>query len=343
MQDTFFLPLEAAPSPCYWLGTDGTFWCNAAAQGVEDPARQAGVVRRALEALAHERARTPDAPLASTALRLQGLAILTLPAGLLALEGENRDTPTHLLSQALREPLTTIFATLPLVASRMEEEDHSLLEPLQANCYALLRLATNFENFGTAFGQTAHTGLVDLGELVAALTEAADKVCREKGIPIEAQAADEVLLVRADARQLTQAVLNLVRNSLQYTRDGNAVALRVRRAGGRALLTVQDWGLGISPEVLSHIFEPYYSADPYGDSDERPGLGLAGVRELARALGGTVTAESTFGEGTRVTLALPLAQGGGEDVLHSDSLDYLQNKNSPVYVQLAGYCRLPLL
>ena len=90
------------------------------------------------------------------------------------------------------------------------------------------------------------------------------------------------------------------------------------------------------------IFESFFSADPYGDTPERPGagLGLAVARDLAMALGGTISAESCAGEYTRIHLSLPLAETGG-DVFVSDAADYLLNRYSPVYVQLAGFCRMP--
>lgn len=143
-------------------------------------------------------------------------------------------------------------------------------------------------------------------------------------------------------RLLSEALLNLIRNSLQYTRDGNELEIKLSEVGGKAVLTVEDRGLGIKPEMLTEVFEPYISADPYGDSNLRPGvgLGLGVVRQAVLGHGGTVNIESRFGEGTRVILALPLEENAA-NLVESEPADYLLNRYSPVYVQLCGYCRLP--
>ncbi len=118
------------------------------------------------------------------------------------------------------------------------------------------------------------------------------------------------------------------------------------RTGKHVTLTVQDKGLGIKPEFLEHIFEPFFSMDPYGDSTLRPGLGLglSVLRETVCGFGGTVNAESRFGEGTSIHASVPLATVDDADtILESASADYLTNRYSSVYVQMCGLCRLPSL
>ena len=135
----------------------------------------------------------------------------------------------------------------------------------------------------------------------------------------------------------------LLSNALRFTRDGNRIEVTLTALSDRALLRVRDHGTGIRPEVLPHIFAPFFSADPSEDRAPSPGagLGLTFVQALAGRLGGTVSVESVFGEGSLFAVSLPLAAPMGNDLLRSSSTDYLLNRYSPIFLQLADFCRLP--
>lgn len=216
------------------------------------------------------------------------------------------------------------------------------IEAIQTNCYQLLRLASNLENALYIEGRRFEVEVVDVAALVSSLCTSVQAVCRDTGVPIRWQVPQFPVPVRGSRRLLGEALLNLIRNSLQYTRDGNEIDIKLTEAGGRAVLTVEDRGLGIKPGMVTEVFEPYFSADPYGDSDLRPGvgLGLSVVRQAVLAHGGTVNIESRFGEGTQVILALP-QETGLADLAESEPADYLLNRYSSIYVQMCGYCRLP--
>lgn len=324
---------------------------NDAAKNAEAPLNDAAAMEKLLRTAAqeHECNLSRGAftlPLLTDALSMRSLMLMPTDDGILAVAVEQREAPINAFSSEMRESLTNIFAVLPMLATRLDDMDLRYTEEIQANCYNLLRLASNLENASRIEKKIYETRPVDLTELVKTICYCADSVCKETGIPIEWNLPKHHLPVRVDPRVLSIAILNLLRNSLQYTRDGNHITIRLSQVGARAVLTVQDKGLGIKPENVEKVFEPYFSIDPYGDTSERPGmgLGLSVVRETACGFGGTVNAESTFGEGTSITIALPVDNGSnGEDVLGSDPADYLLNRYSPVYVQLCGICRLPAL
>ncbi len=114
------------------------------------------------------------------------------------------------------------------------------------------------------------------------------------------------MLVLADPDRLHQVVGNLLGNAVRYCRPGDDVTATVRRDGSDAVLEVRDTGPGIPPEDLPHVFERLWR----GRADtEGSGIGLAVVRELVTAHGGTVTAASDGVRGTTVTVRLPAAEG----------------------------------
>jgi signal transduction histidine kinase len=120
----------------------------------------------------------------------------------------------------------------------------------------------------------------------------------------------EPAIVNGDPDQLKQLLLALIDNAIKYTPPGGSVTLRLRRVADTAEVSVQDTGIGISPEALPHVFERFYRADPARQRDPGgTGLGLAIARWIAEQHGGTVVLESQPGKGTTATVRLPEATG----------------------------------
>ena len=114
------------------------------------------------------------------------------------------------------------------------------------------------------------------------------------------------LTVHSDPVRIRQILLNLVSNAIKFTEQGNVtLRLRYHAAAGQLALEVSDTGIGMSPEQLSRMFQPFTQADAsttrrFGGT----GLGLALSKQLAEMLGGTITADSTHGQGSRFTFTL---------------------------------------
>ncbi len=111
--------------------------------------------------------------------------------------------------------------------------------------------------------------------------------------------------VRIDTAQLEQILLNLAINARDAMPSGGALRITSRRtsSGDRVELEIADSGTGIPPEVLPHVFEPFYTTKPFGQGT---GLGLATVFGIVRASGGTIEIETALGQGTRFRVSLPL-------------------------------------
>ena len=117
---------------------------------------------------------------------------------------------------------------------------------------------------------------------------------------------DDAIAVMADAERLQQILLNLLSNAARFTEPGGEVTLRCDATAGRVAFHVHDTGIGIPPEKLEAIFEPFVQVD--GGLTRRTGgtgLGLAISRELAQAMDGRITVESALGRGSTFTLEMP--------------------------------------
>src|SRR5205823_5736496 len=114
--------------------------------------------------------------------------------------------------------------------------------------------------------------------------------------------------LRADPEDLQLVWTNLLENAVRYSPEGASVEVSVSRDdGGPARVVVQDQGPGIAVADLPHVFERFYRGDPSRTrATGRFGLGLAIAKALVEAYGGTITAESKPGNGTRMTVELPI-------------------------------------
>ena len=116
------------------------------------------------------------------------------------------------------------------------------------------------------------------------------------------------LAMEGDPDYLTLVTANLLTNAIHYNRDGGEIHVTLQRDGKEAVLTVADTGEGMAPAALARIFDRFYRADqsrslPAG----RTGLGLAITKSIVETHRGSITVESTPGEGTTFTVRLPAA------------------------------------
>jgi signal transduction histidine kinase len=129
-----------------------------------------------------------------------------------------------------------------------------------------------------------------------------------KKLELTAQVDAALPSLRTDGAKLLQILVNLLANAVKFTPEGGRIALRAFAAGGDVAFEIADTGVGIPEDELPRIFEVFRQVD---GSDEREfggaGLGLALVRHLVTALGGTVEVASEPGAGTRFTVRLPHA------------------------------------
>jgi signal transduction histidine kinase len=152
--------------------------------------------------------------------------------------------------------------------------------------------------------QIEQTDLVELARTVVAQNqlESASRVLLDSDTPN--------LFGAWDAKRLQRVISNLLSNAVKYSPHRGEITVRVARQGDDAILAVEDRGLGIPATDLPHIFEPYSRASNVVKSIPGSGLGLTGARDIVEQHHGTLTVESTDGEGSTFVMRLPLAFDG---------------------------------
>jgi two-component system, sporulation sensor kinase E len=143
----------------------------------------------------------------------------------------------------------------------------------------------------------------DLNHVIEELIDFVKPELDQAGVVIATELSPTLPLLRIDARYVKQAVLNLIKNGVAAMPGGGTLTIETRRSGPEVQLRVSDTGTGIPDEIMDKIFEPYFTTKPFGT-----GLGLTIVFKIAKEHFGDISVSSRMGEGTTVTISLPVPQ-----------------------------------
>ena len=166
---------------------------------------------------------------------------------------------------------------------------------------------------------------VNLCQIIVEVVNAMRPRFESRSIELTVDIPDRPVRLIADPERVIQMLDNLLRNSSTYTNPGGSVTVKMRPEDDFASIQVSDTGIGIQPEVIKQLFEPYQQIERMS-RDGGLGLGLTLVKQLVDMHAGTVTAESEgLGKGSIFTLRLPLADYSSETI----QVDSLTGGNAP--------------
>ena len=216
------------------------------------------------------------------------------------------------VSHELRTPLTLILSPLQSVMTRdrdaLPERSRADLEVVLRNARRLARMVNDILDFNKAEEGKLEVRWqhVSLGALVRDVLQDVAPVAAARGIALRSAIPEDLPDAVTDARMFEKIVMNYVGNALKFTPAGGEVEVALSVDGGGVTLRVRDTGIGIAEEDLGRVFERFQQVDSsYARRHEGTGLGLALVRELARAMGGEVGARSRPGHGSTFWARLP--------------------------------------
>lgn len=212
----------------------------------------------------------------------------------------------------LRTPLTLLRADAEVLLrgkKRLEEEDADLLEDIVAETNHMSNLASNLLTLARLDAGVAHRehDVVNLTELSRRIARRAEALAAQRDVTVQVDASEDLYII-GDQTLLEQAALGLLDNAIKYNRQGGHVTMRSFAQDEQALLAVRDTGIGIAAEHLPHLGERFYRVDKARSREAGgTGLGISIARSIAAAHNGSLTISSVPGQGTTVTLSLPLA------------------------------------
>ena len=209
------------------------------------------------------------------------------------------------VAHELRTPLTTVGTHMEAMIDGVWEPTPERLQSCHEELLRLGALVSDMENLARIEGAPKLSKRpVELRALADSALAGFQAQLLEKGL--RAAADGGPVEVPADPDRLRQVLINLIANAVKYTSAGGKIEIRIWEDGDRAGFTVSDTGCGISEGDLPHVFERFYRADQSRNRiSGGSGIGLAIVRSIAEAHGGTASAESAPGKGSSFTVSLP--------------------------------------
>jgi PAS domain S-box-containing protein len=221
------------------------------------------------------------------------------------------------VSHEFRTPLTLMLSPLEEILAKPPEgvlpDNRALATVAHRNGLRLLRLVNGLLDFSRVEAGRARAAyrLTDLPRFTAELAGNFRSLCEQAGLTLTVDCPSLDAPVPLDTEMWEKVVLNLLSNAFKFTLAGE-IAVRVRREGPCAVLTVSDTGTGIPPEEVPRLFDRFHRVEgAQGRTFEGSGIGLALVQELVRLHRGAITVESEPGRGSTFRVALPFRQ---EDV-----------------------------
>lgn len=208
------------------------------------------------------------------------------------------------VSHELRSPMNALNLYLRTISKNPARLDVAQITTMQGEVHrltTLIREVLDLSRLETMASHPASFVPVALAEVVTQVVEGMRVAAEQKHQTLET--GFEAAWVRGNTDQLKQVVINLLSNAINYTPDGGTIRVTVS-AHKQAEVSVQDTGRGIAPEDLPHLFTRFYRGS-LTESVPGTGLGLAIVHEITALHGGQVTVQSTPGQGSTFTVALP--------------------------------------
>lgn len=246
----------------------------------------------------------------------------------------------------MREPITSIFASLPIMAENINQNNtQAALENLDAvykRTYSLMKTVNNLTVVSKLKGGYEYSkNIIDFSKLVKNVFQSSQMVLPDD-VSIEYN-IENGCIIKGNNSLLTVALFNILLNSLEYRKEDVKVLVKLKKEKDRCILTYRDNSKGIKSDVIGSVFEPFYSVDPYNDGEitTKLGVGLYIVKQAINQAGGTIIIQSEFGEGVNINISIPLCDDTDGTVFESKSSDFLLNKYSEMFVQLCEYCQLP--
>jgi len=210
------------------------------------------------------------------------------------------------VAHELRTPIAVLQAGHEALLDGVAEPTPEELSSLRDEVLRLARMVGDLQTLAAADAAALHLERrrCDLADIAAAAADSLARRFEAAGVELDRHLSQVPVL--ADPRWLHQVVTNLLTNALKFTPAGGRVTIGTRQAGADAVLDVADTGAGIPAADLPRVFDRFWRGQGAGQTSGS-GIGLAIAAELSRAHGGELTAASTEGAGTTMTLTLPRA------------------------------------
>ncbi|KAA3661890.1 MAG: HAMP domain-containing protein [Chloroflexi bacterium] len=216
------------------------------------------------------------------------------------------------VSHELTTPLTVIKGSMEGLMDGILPADPETYQQVYHEAARLQRLVTDLQELSRveAGSYDLHIQPIDLGALTNKIANQLRHQFEDKGVQLHLHIPSALLMVEADSDRISQLLINLIGNALQYTPAGERVDVTLQRKDNGIFFSIADTGMGIAPDHLPHLFTRFYRVDKSrARASGGSGIGLTIARHLVEAHNGRIWAESKgLGQGSQFMFWLPLTQ-----------------------------------
>lgn len=223
------------------------------------------------------------------------------------------------VSHELKTPLTSVKSYVETLLDGAAEDPGlrtQFLQVVESETDRMTRLVrdllnlSQFDQGASQWEVTSHT----VGPFFADMVRRLEPQITQKGLTVHVNVAPQTPQARFDRDKISQVMINLLANAIEFTPAGGQIWVEARREAGTVRFAVRDSGVGIPEVDLPRIFERFYRVDKARTRTlGGTGLGLAIAKQIVELSGGTIHINSVLGEGTEVFFTLPVARGQGRE------------------------------
>jgi signal transduction histidine kinase len=219
-----------------------------------------------------------------------------------------------MLSHELLTPLQSIWSTMDVIESRgrIDAQDPAFTR-LKESTRSLRGRISDLVDFAKMSSGRLETRIrgFQLDKLVDTALRDVEEALASRNLDVHWEAGPELSQrIYSDPARLRQIIDNLLTNAIKYTeRGGISIHAQLEEDASILRLEISDTGVGIQPDEIARLFEPFYRSPVTAAMAEGSGLGLAVVRSLVDLMGGSIRVNSRVGQGTSVIVEVPIAEG----------------------------------
>ena len=213
------------------------------------------------------------------------------------------------MSHEIRTPLTTIIGFAEILNENDLGPWNEFTTYIERSSQRLLRTINSVLNLSRleTGALTLNPTLIDVSKTIQEAAELFRHRATRKSVQLRVEVPSEGLHATMDEKALDRILDNLIGNAIKFTKDGGRVSVRARQAGAELHIEVEDTGVGIAPQFIAQLFEPFKQGEEKAPDDQAgSGLGLAITHQLVELMEGSIEVESETGVGSRFTVCLPL-------------------------------------
>lgn len=227
------------------------------------------------------------------------------------------------ISHEFKTPINVIFVTAQLLLKQKSEVDYTTyqskvknyMKVIMQNCYRLLRLVSNLIDITRSDGGFLKPRLKNhnIVQVVEDITLSVVRYAEIKGISLVFDTETEEKIIACDPNMIERVMLNLISNSLKFTKQGGSIFVNIYERDESVIISVKDTGIGIPADKLELIFDRFGQVDTsLSRNNEGSGIGLSLVKALVEAHHGKISVDSKLGEGSEFIIELPADAASGE-------------------------------